>query len=412
MKLYGTENSSHVIELTTNDVENQKAFSRGNTVSFLFAVKEPLGTLLKIHVGHDGSGENPSWFLNEITITDIEAHSRCTFPCYRWIALELEDGNTTIELYARNGDKYHGFKKEFNSARICGLADDHLWLSIAAKHPNDYFTRVQRVTCCFFFLFWGMLTSAIFYIGSSDNTQTVQVGPLKITSREIVVSIFTTLTAFPPSFLVIFMFRRSRRSRMANDESKNEPGNKLFQLPHFCIYIAWFVCIFGSLAAAVAVIFFSLQWGGETSTRWLSSIFLAIIEDVFVSQPIKIVAVSVVLALIFTSKRNQQNNDCSDAGESLYSGESQILFYICKDEIERQRKCRVTERKTNAFIRDMVFSCVFLVLLSVVCYGDKSEHRYHMVKATRDGFNKLHKVRISLNLHEQPCSLRTLDFPA
>ena len=394
MKLYGTENFSDVIEFKTNDGENKKVFCRGNTARFIFAVKEPLGTLLKLHVGHDGSGEDPSWFLNEITISDIEAQSQWTFPCYRWIALELEDGNNAIELYARNADKHHGFKKEFNSARICGLADDHLWLSVATKHPRDYFTRVQRVTCCFFFLFWGMLTSAIFYNKSADNTPAVHVGPLKITSREIAISIFTALIAFPQSFLVVFMFRRSRRSRMADDESEYEQDKKLFQLPSFCIYIAWLVCIVGSLAAAVTVIFFSLQWGGETSTRWLSSIFLTTIEDVFVSQPIKIVGVSVVLALMFTCKGNQQNNDCSDAADSLHSGDSQLLFNICKDEIERQRKCRVTERKTNAFIRDMVFSCVFLILLSIVCYGDKSEHRYHMVKATRDGFNKLHKVRI------------------
>ena len=72
MKLYGTENSSEVIELTRNNDENSKPFSRGNTDNFLSAVGQPLGSLVKLHVGHDSSGEDPSWFLNEISITDIE----------------------------------------------------------------------------------------------------------------------------------------------------------------------------------------------------------------------------------------------------------------------------------------------------------------------------------------------------
>ena len=64
-----------------------------------------------------------------------------------------------------------------------------------------------------------------------------------------------------------------------------------------------------------------------------------------------------------------------------------------RKKIESQRKYKVTERKTNTFARDMVFSCVFLILLMIVCYGDKNEHRYRMAKATNDGFSKLHKVR-------------------
>ena len=72
MKLYGTENSSEVIELTRNKDGNSKPFSRANTDNFLSAVGQPLGSLVKLHVGHHSSGEDPSWFLNEISITDIE----------------------------------------------------------------------------------------------------------------------------------------------------------------------------------------------------------------------------------------------------------------------------------------------------------------------------------------------------
>lgn len=400
MKLYGTENSSGVIKLATSYDDNRKPFRRGNTDNFLFSVGQPLGSLVKLQVGHDSSGEDPSWFLNEISITDIEENFRWIFPCYRWLALERDDGCITMELYASNDRKHHSFKHKFNSARMSGLTNNHMWFSVATKEPRDFFTRVQRVTCCCFFFLWGMLISAMFYlVGNADNTPTIQVGPFKMTARELIVSIFTALISFPPSFLVVFMFRNSRRSRVANEKGSGNDGNKRFILPHFCIYIAWFICVVGSLSSAVFVILYSFQWRGEISSRWLSSIFLTTIEDVFVSQPLKIVVVSVLLALRFARKRSQherQDHELSKEANSFNSDNSQELFNMPKETTERQRKYRVTERKANTFIRDTVFSCVFFILLAFVCYGGKSEHRYPMAKATRDAFKKLHKVRASL----------------
>lgn len=71
MILYGTDASSGVIEFSCNRDESRKLFSRGNSDNFLFTVDQPIGSLVKIRVGHDNSGEDPSWFLNEISITDI-----------------------------------------------------------------------------------------------------------------------------------------------------------------------------------------------------------------------------------------------------------------------------------------------------------------------------------------------------
>ena len=89
-----------------------------------------------------------------------------------------------------------------------------------------------------------MLSSAMFYnIDNADETPAIQVGPLKMTGREVGVSIFTAFITFPPSFLVVLIFRNSRRSGVAHDEFDVNEGNKRFRLRHFCIYIAWFICI-------------------------------------------------------------------------------------------------------------------------------------------------------------------------
>ena len=393
MILHGTELSSGVIELKTHHHENESTFSRGNTDNFLLAVDKQLGHLHKIRIGHDSSGECPSWFLNSISITEIETNSRWIFPCYRWLALEKDDGNTTLELFALNAKKGRDFKREFHSARVCGLANDHLWFSVVTKEPRDTFTRVQRVTCCWFFLLLEMLTSIMFYIADTDTTETINVGPLKVNEREFKVSVLSALICFPPSFLFVFMFSKSRRlrTRITNGTGAAYEGNEKFVLPHFFVYIAWFVCVVGSSVAGTFVIFYSLQMGGKTSARWLSSVILSTIEDVFVSQPVKIVILSVLMALRLASRGKQEKNH----GEpnKVDCGDSQVLFTMSEDEVERKRKYRVTERKTNIFLRDITFSCVFITLLMYVCYGDKSENRYHMAESTKNVFVKLDKVR-------------------
>ena len=396
MILYGTDSSSDVIEFSGTQYENRKLFSRGNTDTFLFTVDQPIGSLVKIQVGHDNSGDDPSWFLNEIFIIDIQANSRWRFPCYRWLGLELEDGSTTLELHSSSSVKRSSdFKTEFSNARTYGLANDHLWFSIATKERRDLFTRVQRLTCCCFFLLWVMIVSAMFYFENRDETRAIRVGPLKVTANELAVSVTTALVAFPPTFFVVFLFRNSQRLRINTDGDTwyDDDGKKRFQLPHFCIHVAWFICIVGSLLASVFTILYSLQWGREKSERWLSSIFLTTTEDIFVSQPLKIVLLAVILALRYKRIGNRVS-DLAKNEESFQSDHPETMFDIAKEDIETQRKYRVLERKTNLFVRDMLFACFFLLLLMFVCYGDKSKQRHHIAETTRNSFTKFDKVRV------------------
>ena len=393
MILYGTDASSGVIQLSCNRDESRKLFSRGNTDNFIFTVDQPIGTLVKIRVGHDNSGEDPSWFLNEISITDIQANSRWEFPCYRWLGLELEDGSTTLELHSSSVKRSYDFKTEFSNARTYGLANDHLWFSIATKERRDLFTRVQRLTCCCFFLLWIMIVSAMFYFEDLNKTRVIHVGPLKLTASELSVSVTTALIAFPPTFVIVFLFRKSRRLRITEgDTCYDDDGRKRFQLPHFCIYVAWFFCIVGSLLASVFTVLYSLQWGKEKSERWLSSVFLSTIEDIFVSQPLKIVVLAVILALRYKSKGNHVGS-LAENEKTVQSDYPEVMFDIAKDDIEQQRKYRVLEKKTNVFVRDILFACFFLLLLMIVCYGDKSEQRHHIAATTRNSFTKFDKVR-------------------
>ncbi|XP_030070331.1 lipoxygenase homology domain-containing protein 1 [Microcaecilia unicolor] len=59
-----------------------------------------LGQLYKIRVGHDNSGKNPGWYLEEIRLQDMtsESDEEMYLPVNRWLAEERDDGDTWWEI--------------------------------------------------------------------------------------------------------------------------------------------------------------------------------------------------------------------------------------------------------------------------------------------------------------------------
>ena len=387
MILYGEESASDVISLTAAGMKDRELFSQGNTDNFLISVPQPLGSLVKVQIGHDNSGKTASWFLSEISVVDSQTGQQWLFTCYRWLALEREDGNTTRVFYS---DSVEGseveFKRKFSILQKTGFADEHLWWSVVSKQPGDSFTRVQRASCCCCFLFLFMVTSAMFYETEIANQQTITIGPFKVTPSQLIIAVETVLITLPPSALITFLFRKSESKNNAQGTRYDHTNNKKRRclLPHFFVYIAWFLCVSTAITSALFTVFYSLMWRGEKSSRWLSSVVLSLSGDVFISQPIKIIIVSVIVALqcgrAFRLQRSAQDNNV------------QPLFDLSLDEIKQARKFNTSERKMFKFIKELIFLLLFFFLLMVVCYSDKNEQRYQMTDSTKNGFHSFDEV--------------------
>lgn len=68
------------------------------------------------------------------------------------------------------------------------FADNHLWFSIFAYHPlSTLFTRVQRCTCCFVFLFLNLLMSIMYYDTQTKQTQQsfLIIGPFYFSKEQV-----------------------------------------------------------------------------------------------------------------------------------------------------------------------------------------------------------------------------------
>ncbi|XP_078352373.1 polycystin family receptor for egg jelly-like [Oculina patagonica] len=388
MILYGLESASDVISLTTAGKTDRELFVQGNTDNFLISVPQPLGPLVKVQIGHDNSGKTASWFLSEISVVDSQTGQQWLFTCYRWLALERDDGNTTRVFYSANveGSEIE-FKRKFSMLQKTGFADEHLWWSVVSKQPGNSFSRVQRASCCCCFLFLFMVTSAMFYETETANQQTITIGPFKVTPSQLIIALQTVLITLPPSVLITFLFRNSGFKNNAQGRRYDHMNSQKRQclLPHFCVYIAWFLCISTAITSALFTIFYSLMWRGEKSARWLSSVVLSLTGDVFVSQPVKIIMVSVIVASqcgrALRLRRSAQDNNV------------QPLFDLSLDEIKQAKKFKTNERKMFKFIKKLIFLILFFLLLMIVCYSDKNEHRYQLTDSTENELQNFDEIK-------------------
>lgn len=182
----GSDGDSGIVEVSKNVVESGRVFfERGSEDIFTIHTEKSLGSLLMVHIAHDNSGTTPSWFLNEITIEDCQTKTTWIFPCVKWLAVERGDGCLERLLKGRVSQQKIGFRHEFNDRTTRAFADSHLWFSVATKQPSNGFTRVQRLSCCLLLIFSSMVANAMFYRVGGASEQTIQVGPLKLSLRQV-----------------------------------------------------------------------------------------------------------------------------------------------------------------------------------------------------------------------------------
>ena len=69
---------------------------------------------------------------------------------------------------------------------------------------------------------------------------------------------------------------------------KDEKKKKKFMLPHWCIYIAYVLCLLSVGAAFYLTVEVAGQFGLEKSKEWLIAFTMSILESIFLMQPFKV----------------------------------------------------------------------------------------------------------------------------
>jgi polycystin 1L2 len=170
-----------------------------------------------------------NWYLKLVVINDLTTQNKYVFICEQWFAVELNDGLVDRVIPSagqkERGDLKYLIKKQTKEK----LSDAHLWFSLIARPVPNAFGRLDRLTCIFVLLCISMLANIMYYGSSSNslNPNALNIGPFTFTPEQIGIGIATNLIVFPPSFIIMQLFRRSRdRTQERLDKMLKRPKKK------------------------------------------------------------------------------------------------------------------------------------------------------------------------------------------
>lgn len=99
--------------------------------------------------------------------------------------------------------------------------------------------------------------------------------------------------------------------------------------PYWCVYLGWTLCILTTLTAAVFTLFYSMMWGKEQSNTWLTTMFISFVQDTLISQPLKVLILSLLFATLSSSPDGEDDLEEVSTGTGLYTAafkENNITF--------------------------------------------------------------------------------------
>ncbi|KAM9192129.1 LOW QUALITY PROTEIN: polycystin-1-like protein 3 [Dugong dugon] len=200
--LYGSEGSSEPHHLC----DSQKAvFEQAGLDVFLLTTQSSLGELHSLQLWHDYSGISPSWYINQVIVSDMAVKRKWHFLCNCWQAVDIGDFERDRIFTPVSKRELFSFRHLFSSMIVEKFTQDHLWLSVAT-HPWSPFTRVQWLTCCMTLLLSNLVISVTFWKINGTTAKDEQVGPFAVTWSELLISIQTAVILFPVNLVIGRLF--------------------------------------------------------------------------------------------------------------------------------------------------------------------------------------------------------------
>ena len=293
------------------------------------------------------------------------------------------------------------------------LSDGHLWLSIVARPTLSTFTRLDRLTCAFVLLFITMLANIIYYdMQNEPKKGGLEVGPFSLSPQQIGIGIMMNLICFPPSFILIQLFRRSKSRRTRNQilketiqktNSKFKNNNqtkktKNFLLPWWCKFLAYALSIVFTLISIFFIIIKAFTLGDEKVSKWLTSFLISILTSFLLTQPIQVAAITFLLALIFRKIDNFTNFD-DDQDLQLESTQLNEFNEVNTNkklpidsdlDLESVKETFAKQKKAKQIIKQLIVYTIFLFLLFFVSFANKNANLF----AYKNSLEKTFKVNL------------------
>ncbi|XP_068716630.1 polycystin-1-like protein 2 [Montipora capricornis] len=175
--------------------------------------------------------------------------------------------------------------------------------------------------------------------------------------------------------------------------SHEEASSKGKQLPWWFVYVGWVLVIITSLVAGSVTLLYGIQFGLQKSTQWLLSMFFSVTQDIFVSQPLKVVGLAVFFALIFkktnkvklspSSVEHYSHHHFETTGSNLKEeGAVAPTVNVPPENIlQLARGKAAKERAMHAILLDFGTFILFTVFVLLIAYGIRDQDSFHQNNA-------------------------------
>ena len=168
-------------------------------------------------------------------------------------------------------------------------------------------------------------------------------------------------------------------------------GNNL--LPYWFQYVGWFGVLISCITSATVTFLYAIEFGEDKTRKWLLSLAISLINDVFIAQPLKVLLVTVVLAYIL--KRPLKERYTSDdviQQEAFRTASNQEFeapdFNLCTaDEFLRAaREKREKDKFMHGLMKNVFAHFCFTVLVLIIAYGQRDLMGYHLTATQENTF--------------------------
>ncbi|XP_041373429.1 polycystic kidney disease protein 1-like 2 [Gigantopelta aegis] len=373
-------------------------FTSGAENWFLLKTTRSLGHLRSVVIWHDNSGHQPSWYLKEIVVKDVQTEEvwHCLYD--EWLSLDKGLGTLQADIPAI-ADATFAKKRfyQFMHTTSRDFRNGHIWISIFSKPPASRFMRTQRLMCALCILLSTMLTNIMFHgIPRDDPEYQVDYGDFHLSLVDFVIGIESALIVFPINLIIILLFKLTKlkpdtvleSGEPVDDTIKLHKEKKnicsKFRLPWYFIYVAYFIAITTSLVCSYFVMLYGLKYGYNKSLAWVISFFTSFFQSALVTEPVKVLAVAFLLTMIF--RQNMQY----DSGKQQQTADEEDEFYVRDDytklspqyiipvsqHLLRNVRTRIImDQRTWEILMEILlyFTFVAIVLLVVLGHSDVKE---------------------------------------
>ena len=204
------------------------------------------------------------------------------------------------------------------------------------------------------------------------------------------IGIQSSLITIPVNMLIVTIFRNVKVRLETDDSPKvtSPDRQRACRLPQCFVFVAWSLLLSVTLTSSAFTVFYSLSWGADISNQWLTSIFVSLVEDAIIIQPVKIILLAMILSLVIKTLPGKEDV----CGSTIYINKEQEYHAPSEHLLSKAKEFGKKLLQMSRAIRNVAAFLIFSLMLMMVCYGNRDSRRFSMTKSVKDVFRGFEEV--------------------